>query len=161
MNQNKTNIKRNRFDAVGQSLIFAAGVIIAVVFVSIMIMEFENSRKLSDAVNENMLELTASVKDSAVMMYDGVRVSGADVLNFGKKFFYSAVDDAPFVMQVTSLSGISFEVTSKAEMEAAVRSSGIGTDPFAIDPAADYLGFVTSNENGIITHVSFTCVSQE
>ena len=24
---------------------------------------------------------------SAVMMYDGVRVSGADVLNFGKKFF--------------------------------------------------------------------------
>lgn len=133
----------------------AAGVILAIIFVSIMIMEFENSRKLSDAVNDNILELSATVRDSDVMMYDGIRVLGADVLNFGKKHFYSACNGGPFVMMVSSQSGET-EIKDKADMEAAVRASALGTAPDAVDPLAEYIGCVSQNDNGVITLVTFT-----
>ncbi|MCR5431631.1 MAG: hypothetical protein K6E95_03640 [Lachnospiraceae bacterium] len=151
-------IRRNRFEVVGQSLIMAAGVILAVIFVSIMIMEFENSRKLSDAVNENILDITETLKNSDVMMYDGVRVRGADVLNFGKKFFYSAGEEITFVMKIVSKSGRELRVTDREDMVTVVAESALGTDPDAIDPLAEYIGIVSQNENGIITEVSFRCV---
>jgi len=168
-------IRRNRFDAVGQALVFAAGVIVALVFVSIMIMEFENSRKLSDVVNQNMIEMTALVKDSEIMMYDGVKVTGADVLNFGKKHFYGSSDSGSFAMVVISGSGTSVEINDRDDMKAVVRASAAGTsldalnspdpgtslnpvnnpDPGMIDPMSYYIGEVIQNENGIITSVTF------
>lgn len=151
-------IKRNRFEVVGQSLVFAAGVIVAVVFVSIMVMEFENARKLSDAVNENMIELTAAVRDSTVTMYDGVKVLGADVLNFGRKYFGSASGACPFVMKIITDSGQSVVVSDSEGLKELVRVSGLGTAPGAIDPTDEYLGSVSQNANGIITEVSFTKV---
>ena len=151
-------IRRNRFEIVGQSLVFAAGVIIALVFVSIMIMEFENSKKLSDAVNENMLELAASIKDNGVMMYDGVRVTGADVLNFGKRYFYSSDRERPFVLRIIPAEGYEIDVDTKSGMEAVVRASGLREGPCYVDPTEEYLGSVIQNENGMITHVTFTYV---
>ena len=149
-------IRRNRFEIVGQSLVFAAGVIIAVVFVSIMIIEFENSRRLSDAVNENMIEMTAAVRDSGVLMYDGIRVLGADVLNFGKKYFYSS--EGEFVLQITSDSGRTVSVADKHDMEEIVAQSGAEGSRSPVDPSGEYLGKVIKNDNGIITLVSFTQV---
>ena len=151
-------IRRNRFEVVGHSLVFAAGVIVAVVFVSIMIMEFENARKLSDAVNGNMIELAAAVKDSGVTMYDGVKVLGADVLNFGKKYFGAASGPGPFVMRVTADSGQSVVVSDKEELLELVRISALGSDPGAVGPTDEYLGTVIRNDNGIITEVSFSKV---
>ena len=139
----------------GQSLVFAAGVVMAVVFVSVMIMEFENSKKLSDAVNENILELASSVKSGGVMMYDGVRVRGADVLNFGKKYFYGSEDERTFCLQIIDASGEVVVVSDRQDMEKVVKASGTGTDSDAVDPAADYLGEVEQNENGIVISVVF------
>ncbi|MCR5829939.1 MAG: hypothetical protein K6F93_06315 [Lachnospiraceae bacterium] len=159
-------IIRNRFEAVGQSLIFAAGVIVALVFVSIMIMEFENSKKLSDAVSENMLELTSDIKDSGIMMYDGVKVTGADVLNFGKKYFYDTGSSRSFVMVVTTESGTTLEIEGKEDMRSLVRASaltdaneGAGvSNTSSVDPLSSYIGDVIRNENGMITSVIFTYV---
>ncbi len=148
-------IKRNRFEIVGRSLVFAAGVIVSVVFVSIMILEFENSKQLSDAVNENMIGLTSAVRDSGVMMYDGVRVLGADVLNFGKKYFYSASGGEEFVMTITLASGQELSVSSRNDMEEVVRSSGLGISTETVNPLGEYIGKVTKNDNGVITLVSF------
>lgn len=151
-------VRRNRFDAVGQSLVFAAGVIVALVFVSIMILEFENSRRLSDTVNGRMTEMTASVRDSGVMMYDGVKVLGADVLNFGKKHFYAVSGSGPFELMITTRQGQTVLINNRDDMEAAVAASALGTDPGSVGPTEEFLGSVEQNDNGMITAVKFTYV---
>ena len=75
-------MKRNRLDIAPQALLLAAGVILSVVLISIMVTQFEQARQMSDIVTGNMLSTAETLKNSSITQYDGLRVSGAEVRNF-------------------------------------------------------------------------------
>jgi len=114
-------------------------------------MEFENSKKLSSAVNEEIVSITKAVRESDVTMYDNAVVLGADVLNFAKKHFGRGAPKESFYMQVSTGSGNTYIISDSASYEAFSRA-------FAGDvgAASGYACRVLNNMNGVITGVEFS-----
>ena len=60
-------MKRNRFEIAPQALLLAAGVILSVVLISIMVMQFEQAKNMSDVVSGKMIEDTERLRNSGIM----------------------------------------------------------------------------------------------
>lgn len=144
-------MKRNRFEVAVQALLLSVGVILTVVLISVMIVQFEQARNMSDAVSENMLEVTERIRNSDLTQYDGLRVSGAEVRNFfklnvaksGPKGFTDLIiDNGSGAVTYWSSSGYS-EITDN-------------TGNRYVCPTDVYLCSVDRNINEVITTIKFT-----
>ena len=143
-------MKRNRFEIAPQALLLAAGVILSVVLISIMVMQFEQARKMSDVVSGKMIEDTERLRNSGIMQYDGLRVSGAEVRNF-YKLYLTATGPKGFEKLIVKNSGAEKSYTRSGNFsELTDTSAGSYVAPTDI-----YLCTVEQNANGIITNVIF------
>lgn len=141
--------RRNRFDVVPQSIVFATGVVLAVIFVSVMIYEFDSSKELSNAVNRNLSELTVDVEESNVTMYDGITVNGADVINFVKRNY---AQDCVFETDIVLQSGATAAVRD-SQMLLSLRDEN---SVYYVRASARFSCDVSRNGNGVIDFVVFT-----
>lgn len=144
-------MRRNCFEIATQALLLSAGVILSVILISVMIVQFEQARGLADAVGENMLEATERIRDSDLLQYDGLRVSGAEVRNFFKLnltksgpegFTDLVIDNGEGPVTYWNSSGYS-EITDS-------------TGTRYVNPADVYLCRVDRNANEVITVIKFT-----
>lgn len=144
-------MKRNRFEIAVQALLLSVGVVLSVVLISVMVVQYEQARSMSDAVGENMLEATERIRDSNLTQYDGLRVSGAEVRNFfklnltksGPKGFTDLViDNGNGSITYWSSSGY-LEITDN-------------TGTRYVSPTDVYLCSVDRNTNEVITTIKFT-----
>ena len=143
-------MKRNRLDIAPQALLLAAGVILSVVLISIMVTQFEQARQMSDIVTDNMISAAEDLKNSSIAQYDGLRVSGAEVRNFYK-------------VHLTAAGAENFEkmTVDNGETTRAYTKSGdfsLMTDRNGsayVAPTDVYLCSIEINANGIITNVLF------
>ena len=141
-------MKRNRFEIAPQALLLAAGVILSVVLISIMVMQFEQARTMSDAVSGKMIEDTERLRNSGVMQYDGLRVSGAEVRNF-YKLYLTASGPKGFEKLIIKNSGAEKSYTRSGCFSELTDAAGGGY----VAPTDIYLCTVEQNANGIITNV--------
>lgn len=141
---------RNRIEIAPQALLMAAGVIMSVVLISIMIAQLDTAKGLARTVEANVLEATARVADSDIMQYDGMRVSGAEVRNFFKLHMKKKGADGLETLTIdnafTRYSHTDSSMFSKMTDE---------RDYMYINPADVFLCTVNCNDNGIITEVLF------
>lgn len=142
-------IKRNKFEIAAQSLILAAGVILSVILISIMVVQFEQSADLAGVVSDRVLETTQKIKNADLLQYDGAQVTGADVRNLLKQQFARA---RPEVDEIEVCNGT--KTVRYTEGKSLDRIKDSAAEEY-IDPAEVYVGRVTVNANGIITGMSF------
>lgn len=144
-------MRRNRFEIATQALLLSVGVILSVVLISVMVVQFEQARSMSDAVGQNMLEATERIRDSDLLQYDGLRVSGAEVRNFFKLnlsktgpvgFTDLVIDNGNGAITYWTSSGYS-EITDI-------------TGTRYVNPVDVYLCRVDQNANEVITTIKFT-----
>lgn len=141
---------RNRIEMAPQALLIAAGVIVSVAIISIMMVELDVAKGMARTVEENVIRATQKVANSDVMQYDGVRVSGAEVRNFfklhmtkkGADGFETLTIDNAFSKYTHTDSSMYSKMTDER-------------DYMYINPADMYLCTVNQNDNGIITEVIF------
>ncbi len=143
-------MRRNSFDIAPQALLLAAGVILSVVLISIMVVQFEQARKMSDVVSGKMIEDTERLRNSGITQYDGLRVSGAEVRNFYKLYLTSAGPKGFEKLTVKS-GDTEKSYTRSGSFSELTDSSGSGY----VAPTDVYLCTVEQNANGIITNVIF------
>ena len=144
------NAKRNRIDIAPQALLLAAGVILSVVLISVMVMQFEQARQMSNVVSQKMTSATESLKNSGITQYDGLRVSGAEVRNFYK--LHLTKNGSGEFDQMTIDNGDTIcRYTDSGAYELITDSSGSAY----VAPTDVYLCYVEQNANGIITNVLF------
>ena len=143
-------MKRNGLDIAPQALLLAAGVIFSVVLISIMAMQFEQARQMSDIVSENMISTAEELKNSWITQYDGLRVSGAEVRNFYK--LHLSKNGASDFEKMTVNNG----TTTRSYTKAGNYSELTDKDGAAyVAPSDVYLCSIEQNANGIITEVVF------
>lgn len=146
-------MKRNRFDVAPQALLLAAGVVLSIVLISIMVNQFEQARAMAAAVSDNMIGATESIKCANVMQYDGVEVTGADVRNFYKKYMQDGMPEEFLSMTVDN--GIS---SNTGLLPGEYRSmTDSGSDGY-VNPIDRYYCTIDRNANGIILNVAFTVI---
>lgn len=140
---------RNQMELPATALLLAASVLITVIIVSILFINFRSAEQLADAAGENMAEMADDIKNNAVMQYDGLEVTGADVVNFYKKYLgdYKPGQSGPFTIVI---GGTSY--TNGSAVSSLRDSSGSAY----VKPTSRYKCAVTKNANGVITAVTFT-----
>lgn len=140
---------RNASDIPAQALLLAAGVLITVLIISILFMQFKSASNLGNAVTDQISDTTEDIKNNDILQYDGMTVSGADVVNFYKKHLgdYTSGQTGPFTIVI---GGTSYSNGASVSL---LRDSSSGA---YVKPTAKYKCSVTRNANGMITKVTFT-----
>lgn len=151
MNNKKTGGCRNRIEIAPQALIFAAGVLLSVMLISVMVGQFEDARSLSAAVSENMLRATQDIRDSGVMQYDGLLVRGSDVINICRR--YVSDNDLRICIDYAGSGRRADAVTIEAALVSELRDS---TSGLYVRPSGRFRCDVERNANDVITGMIFT-----
>ncbi|MCQ2495474.1 MAG: hypothetical protein MJ131_02665 [Lachnospiraceae bacterium] len=153
----RDSTKRNSLDIAPQALLMAAGVVLSVLLVSIMISQFRAGREMANLAGERILSATENIKQSDILQYDGLMVKGADVINFCKKYLgdYAPGDKAEFTVNINHVQEGSEEVFEYSDSKylSDIRDS---ESKHYIKPTGKWKCKVIKNLNGIITAVDFT-----
>lgn len=85
-----------------KGLIIAAGVFVTCVILNIGFYFLRESKDISSASANNLSEFAAELSESNITMYDGLEVTGSDVVNFIKKHLggYTATQTSPMYVYV-------------------------------------------------------------
>lgn len=142
--------KRNRIDIAPQALMMAAGVIVSVVLISIMVNQLDTAKTMARTVGQSISRATNQLALSEIMQYDGMKVSGAEVRNFFKLHMRkSGADGLESLTIDNSFTRETYEDSSMYDKLTDERGYTY------VDPMDVYKCIVCQNDNGIITEVIF------
>lgn len=122
-----------------------AATIITVALITLGIYEYNNAKRLSDAVNGQINSMSAQIGSEELLKYDRIKVRGSDVYDFAKRFLYD------------NRLGISMKVDGVCYSDYTQAQSLMDEDSAVfVDPLAVYSAAVEINENRVVTAVSFS-----
>lgn len=137
---------RNCIEIAPRALLLAAGVILTVVLISLMIAQFNSAREMANISSEMISERTENLKNGEILDMDGMEVSGSDVLNVCKKELGKGLN---ITLKNGSESITYFEEASLSKL----RDYESGE---YIKPSTRWKCKVLRNKNGILTEIIFT-----
>lgn len=135
-----------------KGFILAAGAVITCLVLSVGFLFARESKALSASSSGKLDDFATDLYENDLTMYDGLEVTGSDVVNFIKKQLgeYSVTETAPVYAYVK---------TSKAENRYQNGSSIKNIQDFThvnyINPLGKYSGFVIRDDNKVIVGVKF------
>lgn len=144
---------RNRLEMVGQALLFAAATVIAMLLISMMLEQMNRVRAFSNVVNENLARQTQRLSEADILMYDGLRVTGADVANIAGRYLSG------------SSMGPDIRVVNEKKKRDSLYTQGTDVKKLRTVDSADYVPpssawdcAIVTNENDVIVEIKFTAV---
>ena len=138
--------KRNRIEIAPRALLLAAGVVLTVVLISVMIVQFKSAQSMVNISNEMISERTEELKNSELEEIDGTLVSGSDVINVCKKQLKNGIT-------ITLKNG---SVTKSYTGEDDIYKLKDYDSPEYVKPSTKWKCRVDVNRNGIVTEIIFT-----
>ncbi len=136
-----------------KGLILAAGVVVTCIVVS---MGFYMAREAKNATNNGISQISeiTSMNDVAKEMYDGLSISGREVVNILSKYNKS-LNDGELVVSVTTGKGTSAVTTNYQAAFTDANNPTVYTNASYINPNGVFKTSVVHDEKGIIT-MTFT-----
>ena len=130
----------------------AAGVVITCVVISL---GFYMSREARNAANNGISQIAnmTVVNDAAKEMYDGLSISGREVVNVIKKYA-EELTAGNLIVNVATGKGKSVVKTAYTAAYTTANDPTVYTNTSYINPNGLFLGSVTSDAKGVIT-ISF------
>lgn len=147
------------------ALKFAAGIILAIVLVSIAIMVFTPAADSAKSVTKDFTANTTELQDQKYLVYDNTVVSGSQVINALRKFETQGKDQELAVKVATgkNASGVwyysTFNKASDTMTASTVTSITKTTDVTSSDyvnPAGMFDAIIERDSNGVIRGIVFS-----
>lgn len=139
-----------------KALVIAAGVFITCVLLNIGFYFLRESKGIAIASGENLSEFAAELSESNITMYDGLELTGSDVVNFVKKQLgeYNSTETAPVYVYVKTVKDT---VTLENTYYNGENIDNIQnfTHVMYIKPTGKFVGKVVRDENKVIIGVNF------
>ena len=136
----------NRFFLIAAGLIITAGLI----FVSFRMADI--GTVTANQIIEEYMGFEKNMENSEILKYDGMRVSGSDVINFLHKYLGQNSIGHDENMRITIVKDcVSISYQTREEIREIYNFSHVSY----IDPTAFFQGSVSQNQNGVITEVCF------
>ena len=142
----KSIMKRNCIEIAPRALLLAAGVVLTVVLISVMINQFNSAQEMVNISSNMINERTENLKNGEILDMDGLEVSGSDVLNVCKKELGKGLN---ITLKNGSDSITYYEESSLAKLRDYESSE-------YIKPSTRWKCKVVKNKNGILTDIMFT-----
>lgn len=134
-------------------LLMAATLLITCSLIGLGFYVFGNSKKLGITVTNQIVDLNNELTQSDIMKYDGLEVSGSDVINFIKKYLgdYEKEESGPFSIVIEKGSHVDLHKNNEFIHLIANFANG-----YYIKPTSKFMGNVEKNANSVIVSVKFT-----
>lgn len=161
-------------DNASSALKFAIGLVVTMIFIAIVIVAFTFGRNHANNAISNMSKDTSQLEESRYTQYDGVSVTGAEVLNIIEKFESDNIAISVKTVATTSAGKSSLGPTSTGDKfyikssltspdklsttdeDALVRDAKDISNAAYINPSAEFYGIVNRDANtGAIQGISF------
>lgn len=145
------------------ALKFAAGIIFAIVLVSIAIMVFTPASDSAKSVTTEFAANTTELKDQKYLIYDGTVVSGSQVISALRKFETEATEGSLGLKVETgkNKAGTWYyseftgdSITSAAQKDLS-NTSSVGSADY-INPSGMFNAKITRDSNGVIRGITFS-----
>lgn len=136
----------NKFFLIAAGLIVTAGLI----FVGFRMADIgtETANQVIDGFNGFRQEL----EESKIMQYDGITVTGSDVVNFMRKHLSPTAGEQEVWMKITVVKG---EKSVSYQKYEEIKEIYNFSHTSYVNPTALFQGSVIKNENGVISEVRF------
>jgi len=137
-------------------LLLASGTIITLMIVTAAIHLARQAKHVEEICEVRLEECYQDLACSDITMYDGLKVYGADVVNFMKRYLGSYRESETAPMKVTVVTSHRPKVVYTYCNKAYLLEIQNFTKSRYIKPLSEFLGAVTYNANGVIMEISFT-----
>jgi hypothetical protein len=146
-------MKINNVSEAVKFLLMAATLLITCSLIGLGFYVFGNSKRLGSTVTNQIIDLNNELTQSDIMKYDGLEVSGSDVINFIKKYLgdYTKEESGPFSIVIKK--GSQIEIHKNKEF---IRMITDFSNSYYIKPTSKFMGSVEKNENSVIVSVEFS-----
>ena len=139
-------MQRNCIEIAPRALLLAAGVVLTVVLISLMITQFKSAQEMVNISSEMISERTESMKNGELEEMDGMEVSGSDVINVCKKYLGKGID-------ITLKNG---DNSKKYSDEVSLSKLKDYECSEYVKPSTKWKCKTVKNKNGILTDIIFT-----
>lgn len=147
-------MKRGMIEIAPQALILAAAVVITMVLIALGINQLDKAKDVNSAITDSTNSMVNDLRNNEVAQYDGLTVSGADVINFFKKN-YGTTKDPKCEYTITIGNGTS-TVTYPSGTLTYKDLSDTSKAANYVRPTDKYECDVTYNANDVLTGITFT-----
>jgi len=143
---------RNCIEIAPRALLLAVSAILAVVLVSLMLVQFKQAREMSNISSDMMTQRTEEAKYQRITEYDGTVVSGADMVSFCRRnleYGQDIMQDIGITLKGPSGNSVTYRTYEEVK-KLSDRESGE-----YVDPVSKWKCNITKNKNGVITGIVF------
>ncbi|MBO7402801.1 MAG: hypothetical protein J6U10_07410 [Lachnospiraceae bacterium] len=132
-----------------KGLMLAAGVVITCIVISL---GFYMSREAKNAANNGISQISnmTAVNDAAKEMYDGLSISGREVISVLKQYA-DELNSGSLIVSVATGRGTQTVNTSYTAAYSATNDPTVYTNTSYINPNGVFKGLVTHDTKGVIT----------
>ncbi len=145
-----------------KGLLLAAGVIITCVVVGLGFYISREAKNISASGASQITSMNSEYQDVAKTMYDGLIISGREVLAVLEKF-RGELEDGTFLVTVhtgktqgSDAGGIEYGGDDENDMDSAIAGAMDKSDDAYVNPNAKFLGEITYDDNDVINGLVFT-----
>lgn len=149
--------RRNKIEISVNALLLAAGVIITIVIISLGIAQLERAKKTNSIVSDSVNDLSNDLQNNAITQYDGLTLTGSEVINFFKKHCGSENDVTVIIKTGTNTTVYDPDGKIAGAGDYNTNKNDIANKSSAkyISPIAKFKCLVGINKNDMVTVVYF------
>lgn len=133
-------------------LYMAVEILVACIVIGFLMQMAWSASKIGQSSAGQLESFNKELMESEITKYDGLVVSGSDVVNFLKKYLndYSGLEKGPFTIVIVNTSNSTSHVNNEK-----IANTIDFTSNYYIKPTGKFLGSVEKNKNGVITIIKF------
>ena len=143
-------IKRNCIEIAPRALLLAAGIILTVLLISVMVTQFRSAEDMMNVSGRMINEQTENLKYGELISLDGSAVYGSDVVNISQK-----QTDNGIKITLKKDSG----TVSYTDQKSVSKMRDFENSEY-IKPFTRWKVSVSKNDNGVITEIVFTEIKE-
>ncbi len=145
-------MKIGNIDVAYKLLILAATTIITCIVIGIGFIVANNAKSIGNTTIDKLNELNKELIESDIQMYDGLTITGSDVVNFTKKELsnYNTLEIAPYSIIITTSSR-----STTHNNNSNLTKLNDFTNSMYCNPLKKFMGQVNKNENDVIISITF------
>ena len=132
-------------------LILGASTILSCLLISVGMYQYRQSMKLTNEVNRKMSGLVSTIREEDVMFYDGVQMTGVEIINFYRRFCMGG-DAMDGIRVFIEKKGTQSEIEMQKDLDRLMDHSD---DLYCITDDL-YQCRIYKNRNGIIEKIIFS-----
>lgn len=140
-------------DNVLKGIVIGAGVLITCIVIGVGFRVYRETKTISSTSAEKLERFSSELSENDLTMYDGLEVTGSDVVNFIKKHLseYSSSEVAPIYVNIVTSTTLN-DYVNGASIPDIVNFT---TDKY-ISPISKYNGKIVRDKNNVIVGLIFT-----